>query len=97
MRKATWERSISDFRSLEMTPYNRMQPKGHDMNSPIIGLRVASAVFGLMALGQLLRLVIRPEVLVAGHPMPLWPSALALVILGGLSLWLWQLSRTGTR
>lgn len=51
------------------------------MNSQIVGLRVASAIFGLMSLGQLLRLVIRPEVLVAGHQMPLWPSALALVIL----------------
>ena len=67
------------------------------MNSQIVGLRVASAVFGLMSMGQLLRLVIRPEVLVAGHQMPLWPSALALVILGGLSLWLWKLSRTATR
>lgn len=67
------------------------------MNSQIIGLRVASAVFGLMSLGQLLRLMIRPEVLVAGHPLPLWPSALAAVILGGLSLWLWKLSLTPTR
>lgn len=67
------------------------------MNSQIMGLRVASAIFGLMSLGQLLRLVIHPEVLVAGHRMPLWPSALALVILAGLSLWLWKLSRTATR
>jgi hypothetical protein len=38
------------------------------------------------------RLVTRVEVLVAGHPMPLWPNALAAVILGGLSLWMWKLS-----
>lgn len=62
------------------------------MNSQIIGLRVASIVFGLMSLAQLGRLIIRPEVLVAGHMMPLWPSALAFVILGGLSLWLWKLA-----
>jgi len=55
---------------------------------------VASVVFGLMAIAQLGRLAIRPEVLVAGHPMPLWPSVLALIILGGLSLWLWKLART---
>jgi hypothetical protein len=60
-------------------------------------LRVASIVFGLMALAQLLRLLIRPEVLVAGHVMPLWPSGLALVILGGLSGWLWNLSRVPPR
>jgi len=67
------------------------------MNSQITGLRVASAAFGLMALAQLVRLVIRPEVLVAGHPMPLWPSALAVIILGGLSLWMWKLARTPTK
>jgi hypothetical protein len=66
------------------------------MDSQILGLRVASIIFGLMSLAQLLRLVI-PEVLVAGHRMPLWPSVLALVILGGLSIWLWKLSRTVPR
>jgi len=34
------------------------------MNSQIAGLRVASVVFGLMAIAQLVRVVIRPEVLV---------------------------------
>ena len=63
------------------------------MNSQITGLRVASVIFALMAIAQLVRLVIRPEVLVAGHPMPLWPSALALIVLGGLSLWMWKLAR----
>jgi hypothetical protein len=62
------------------------------MNSQILGLRVASVTFGLMNLAQLLRLVIQPEVLVAGHQMPLWPSVLALVLLGGLGIWLWKLS-----
>jgi hypothetical protein len=66
------------------------------MNSGILGLRVAGVIFGLMCLAQLLRLVIRPEVLVAGHQLPLWPSGLALVILGSLSLWMWKLSRTAT-
>ena len=53
-------------------------------------------MFGLMAIAQLVRLVIRPEVLVAGHSMPLWPSVLAFIILGGLSLWMWKLARTPT-
>ena len=55
---------------------------------------MASVVFGLMAIAQLVRLVIRPEVLVGGNLMPLWPSALAFPFLGGLSLWMWILSRT---
>ena len=67
------------------------------MNSQILGLRGAGTVFGLMALAQLARLLIRPQVLVAGHQMPLWPSALGLVILAGLSLWMWKLARTPTQ
>jgi hypothetical protein len=63
------------------------------MNSQILGLRVASVVFGLMSIAQVARVLIRPEVLVAGHLMPLWPSALAFIILGGLSIWLWKLAR----
>jgi len=46
------------------------------MNSQILALRVASIIFGLMSLAQLLRLVIQPELFVAGHQMPLWPGAL---------------------
>jgi len=63
------------------------------MNSQTIGLRVASVVFGLISAAQLARLIIRPQVLVEGYLIPLWPSALAFVILGGLSLWLWKLGR----
>ena len=63
------------------------------MNSQVTALRVASIVFGLMAVAQLARLVIRPEVLVEGYRMPLWPSVLAFVIFGGLSLWMWKLAR----
>lgn len=46
------------------------------MNSQVLGLRVASIIFGLVSLAQLLRLLIRPEVRVAGYELPLWPSAL---------------------
>ena len=62
------------------------------MNSQVRGLQVASIVFGLMSIAQLVRLLIRPEVLVADYPIPLWPSALAFVFLGGLSLWMWKLA-----
>jgi len=50
-----------------------------------------------MAIAQLVRLVIRPEVLVAGYSMPLWPSVVAFVILTGLSLWMWKLARAPTK
>lgn len=67
------------------------------MHSQILGLKTAGVVFGLMCLAQLARLLIRPEVLVAGHRLPLWPSGLAFVVLAGLSLWMWKLSRAATR
>src|SRR5262245_58436031 len=74
------------------------QGKGEtNMSSQVLGLRVAIIVFGLISLVQLLRVVIQPEVLVAGHQMPLWPSVLALVIFAGLSIWLWKLSRIAPR
>ncbi len=62
------------------------------MRAQITGLRVASVVFGLIALGQLARLVMRPEVLVGGTPMPLWPSVLAFIVMGALSFWMWKLT-----
>jgi hypothetical protein len=67
------------------------------MNSQILGLRVAGTIFGLACLIQLLRLVTRAEVSIAGHQVPLWPSALAVVIAAGLSLWMWKLSQTAAR
>jgi hypothetical protein len=67
------------------------------MRSQITGLRVASVVFGLIALGQLMRLVTHPEVLVAGSPMPLWPSVLAFIIMGALSFWMWALTHRSVR
>ena len=56
------------------------------------GLRVASFVFGLITVAQLIRLVTRAEVVVASHALPLWPSALAILVFGGLSGWLWTLA-----
>ena len=67
------------------------------MNSQVLGLRVASAVFGLMSIAELVRLVIRPEVIVAGYRMPLWPSALAFLLLAGLSIWMCKLVRAQTK
>jgi hypothetical protein len=63
------------------------------MNSQITGLRVAGIVFGLMAVAQLLRLLLQPIVIVAGHTLPLWPSILAFLILASLCFWLLNLAR----
>ena len=62
------------------------------MYSQTVGLRVAAVVFALVCVAQLLRLVLRPEVLVAGHLLPLWPSAVAVLVAGALSIWMWKLT-----
>ena len=67
------------------------------MRSQITGLRVASVIFGLMALAQLMRLITHPSVFVAGSPMPLWPSFLGFMIMGGLSFWMWALTQRASR
>jgi hypothetical protein len=67
------------------------------MRSQITGLRVASVVFGLMALAQLVRLITHPAMYVAGSQMPLWPSFLGFIVMGGLSFWMWNLTHGATR
>jgi hypothetical protein len=66
------------------------------MNSQSVGLRVAAAIFGVIALLQLARLVTRFEVTFGGHVVPYWPNAIALVIAASLSVWMWRLSSRGT-
>ena len=62
------------------------------MNSPTCGLRVASVVFGLMCLGQLLRIILRFQLLVGHHYVHRWHSAVAVIITGLLCVWLWMLA-----
>ena len=58
-----------------------------------LGLRVASAVFGIVAAAHLLRLATRAELVIAGWEVPLRVNALGVLIAGGLCIWLWRLSR----
>jgi hypothetical protein len=69
------------------------------MDSPITALRVGGTVFGIMCVAQLVRLLVFPglEVLVGGHRMPLWPSAVAAVFLAGMSFWMWKASYAAKR
>ncbi|MFA5263950.1 MAG: hypothetical protein WC378_08985 [Opitutaceae bacterium] len=62
------------------------------MNSPILGLRVASVVFGVICLGQLFRIVMDLQVLVAGHLVGRRWSAIVVIITGALCAWLWKLA-----
>jgi hypothetical protein len=51
---------------------------------------VAAIVFWLIALAQLLRVLFRVEVTARGVNVPLWPSAVAFIVLGALGIWLWR-------
>ncbi len=62
------------------------------MNSNVLGLRIASTLFGLVSLAQLARVVLHIEVLIAGQPAPFWVSGVAFVVTGSLSIWLWKIS-----
>ncbi len=51
---------------------------------------VAAILFWLIALAQVLRVILRVRVTAGTHDIPLWPSAVAFIILGVLGLWLWR-------
>jgi hypothetical protein len=66
------------------------------MNSSQTGLRVAAAVFAVVAILQLTRLLAHFEITVNGHVVPFWPNAIVMVIAAGLSAWMWRLSTAGS-
>jgi hypothetical protein len=62
------------------------------MNSPTTGLRVASVIFALFALGHLLRLIKHAQVIIGSHHIVMWLSVVVVIIFAGLSIWMWRLS-----
>jgi hypothetical protein len=68
-----------------MTPENREDPK------PFTTIVVI--VLALIALLQLLRFVLRWEVMVNGTVVPVCLSGIACVVVGGLAVMLWRESR----
>jgi hypothetical protein len=55
---------------------------------------IAVSLFTLMAIVHLLRLVLGWEVVVTGYVIPVWWSAIGLVVAGGLALMVWREART---
>ena len=55
--------------------------------------RITTIFLALVALAHLLRLVLQVEVIAGGVPIPLWLSAVACVVTGGLAVLLWRESR----
>lgn len=63
------------------------------MNPQIKGLKIAGAVFGLVGVLQLIRLLAGWQIIINHYDIPLWFSGVAVVFLGALSLWLHRLAR----
>ncbi len=64
------------------------------MNSPTTGLRVASVIFGIFAIGHVLRLINHAPVTVGTHTIPMGVSWIALIVAAILCIWMWRLSKS---
>jgi hypothetical protein len=62
------------------------------MTSPRTGLRVASVLFGIFAIGHLIRLLNQIPVQVGTNQIPMGLSWVALIIAAILCIWFWMLS-----
>jgi hypothetical protein len=62
------------------------------MSSQTTGLRVASVIFALFALGHIARLIKHAPVTVGSHHISMAVSVAALIIAAGLSIWMWRLA-----
>jgi hypothetical protein len=65
------------------------------MSSTKTGLRVASIVFALFAIGHVLRLINHAQVMVGTHHISMGVSVIALIVAALLSIWMWRLSSAG--
>jgi len=62
------------------------------MNSPRTGLRVASVLFGIFAVGHLMRLINQAQVTVGTLTIPMALSWIALIVAATLCVWLSRLA-----
>jgi hypothetical protein len=62
------------------------------MNSPTTGLRVASIIFGILAIGHVVRLITHAQVMVGTHIIPMGLSWIAVIVSAILCIWMWKLS-----
>jgi len=49
---------------------------------------VAAILFLLMAIAQLCRFFLKVNIVAGGLEVPLWPSAIAVLVLAALAVWL---------
>lgn len=63
-----------------------------NMNSPVLALRVAATLFGLLCVAHIWRVMAGLRVLVGSYSISPLVSLIAAVITGALSLWMWRLA-----
>lgn len=62
------------------------------MKSQVIGLKVASVLFLLVAIGHLARMVLGWKITIGSYAFPMWPSVVVIVVAVVLGVWLWMLA-----
>ena len=62
------------------------------MNPQKTGLRVASVLFAIFAIGHLVRLIKNVQVTVGTLAIPMGVSWIALIVAAILCIWMWRLS-----
>lgn len=67
------------------------------MKSPELALRIASTFAAAICAAQLFRLIVEIPVKIGPHEVGAWPSAIAVVVAGTLSVWFWQLAGQGPK
>ena len=55
---------------------------------------IVGTFFGVLAVAQGARFLLRLEVMLNGQPIPLWPSAVACLVLGLLAVWAFRIVLT---
>jgi len=58
-----------------------------------IALIVAGCVFGLVAIGHLLRVILQIEIVASGYTLPMTVSYMGFIITLALSIWMFVASR----
>lgn len=55
-----------------------------------IALRTVGIIFLLAAITHLGRLIVRPQIMAGNFVMPLWPSAVAVIVALALAVWMFK-------
>jgi hypothetical protein len=63
-----------------------------NMKTQIIGLRISSAIFGLVCLAHIARVVARIEIVIGHYRLGFMPSWVCIIVTGWLCIWFSQLA-----